>query len=216
MSRVVRYVRTFVFRIVLAREVPPSHRMRLGTLVSALICSAAALATAGFCSADPGELPQGSKRVFEFTVVGCPAGESGDPLGRDREIYVTRDAADASVRIESADSSWRVTDANGTSDHAARLAAGGPGTYDVYVRVLTDAKTGDPKLPNAIIDWTTGEILCKVATVDLSSHRQSTLELTPSAMFEAALQEHTWSVDRNPGLRIAQLRVYARAGARSL
>jgi hypothetical protein len=216
MSRVFRYLLTFVSRMVCVREVPPSHRTRPWSLVSALVCSVVTLSAAASCAADPGELPEGSKRVFDFTIVGCPAGESKDPVGSSREIYVTRDAEDARVQIESVDSSWRVTDANGTRNHAARLAAGGSGIYDVYVRVLTDERTGDPRLPNAIVDWATGEILSKVGTIDLTSHRQSTLDLAPSAMFEASLQEHTWSVDLNPGLRIAQLRVYARARAASL
>jgi hypothetical protein len=55
------------------------------------------------------------------------------------------------------------------------------------------------------------ETLCLVGTVDLTGHRgQSVLQLAPAAMFDACLQERTWSMDFNADLRIAQFRVYSR------
>ncbi len=159
-----------------------------------------------------GPLPQGAKRVFNFSVVGCPEGPIRDrrPLDGGR-IFVDRDAAGARVRIERTAPGWSVSDGDATSNHPATLAAGKPGIYDVYVKVLGDPDAGACGCATVMVDTRSGETLCLVGTVDLTGRRdQSVLELSPAAMFDASLQERTWSMDFSANLRIAQLRVYSR------
>jgi hypothetical protein len=126
-------------------------------------------------------------------------------------IFVDRDANGARVKIERSAPDWGVSDGDATSNHPATVVAAKPGIYDVYMKVLGDPAVGGCGCANMTTDSRSGETLCLVGTVDLTGHRgQSVLQLAPAAMFDASLQERTWSMDFNADLRIAQFRVYSR------
>jgi hypothetical protein len=179
-------------------------------LLAAILAAFAAIGSAAPVEPVSGPLPEGSKRVFDFRVVGCPGGKlHGLKTVDGGRILVNRDANGARVRIERSAPDWAVSDGDATSNHPARLVASKPGIYDVYVKVLGDLD--ECPCANTRTDTISGETLCLVGTVDLSGRRgQSTLELSPAAMFDASLQERTWSMDINADLRIAQFRIYSR------
>jgi hypothetical protein len=190
------------------------HRIgtcRLAT-VTLLLASLFLMGSPAPSHAAPGGIPPGSKLAFNFNVIGYPAGKTylGD-CGEGHRIFVNRDAKGAQVRVTNSATGWSIEDCNATSDHQAVLATNQAALYDVYVRIL--GKTGGNLhvCANTLIDFTNGETLCLLGTIDLTrGSGQSKFSLAPAAMFDASLEDLMWTVDTNNDFRIAQFRVYSR------
>src|SRR5213593_3425463 len=83
----------------------------------------------------PKPIPAGSKLVFNFNVIGYPAGKTYDGnCGDGHRIFVNREARGAQVRVTNSTSGWSIEDCNATSDHQAVLATNQAALYDIYVR----------------------------------------------------------------------------------
>ncbi len=186
-----------------------SPAMLAVTAACALVMASAAPQVA---SANPAPIPAGSKLVFNFNVIGYPAGQTynGD-CGDGHRIFVNRDAKGAQVRVTNSTTDWSILDCNATSDHQAVLATNQAGLYDVYVRILGKPGGNIFICANTLEDFTSGETLCLLGTLDLTRGKgQSKFTLAPSAMFDASLEDLMWTVDTNSNFRIAQFRVYSR------
>jgi hypothetical protein len=160
----------------------------------------------------PGGIPPGSKLQFNFNVIGYPAGKTyqGD-CGEGHRIFVNRDAKGAQVRVTNSATGWSIEDCNATSDHQAVLATNQAAIYDVYVRILGKPGGNIHICANTLTDFTNGETLCLLGTIDLTrGSGQSKFSLAPSSMFDASLEDLMWAVDTNNDFRIAQFRVYSR------
>lgn len=186
-------------------------RNGLSSAVASVFCSLLLLSAATAASANPAPIPAGSKLVFNFNVIGYPAGKSyGGDCGDGHRIFVNRDAKGAVVRIVNSTTDWSVVDCNATSDHAAALATNQAGIYDIYVRILGKIGGSLHVCADTLTDFQNGETLCQVGTIDLTRGKQSKFSLAPSAMFDASLIGLIWTVDTNADFRIAQFRVYSR------
>ena len=189
-----------------------SHfRIRFLPFATFVFCSLL-LATAATVSANPAPIPAGSKLAFNFNVIGYPVGKSyGGDCGDGHRIFVNRDAKGAQVRVTNSGTGWSIVDCNATSDHQAVLATSQAAIYDVYVRILGKPGGNIHVCANTLTDFTSGETLCLLGTIDLTrGSGQSKFSLAPSAMFDASLQDLMWTVDTNTDFRIAQFRVYSR------
>src|SRR2546422_9736292 len=160
------------------------------------------------CASCP-QIPAGSKLVFNFNVLGYPAGQSYDGgCGNGHRIFVNREASKARVLVQNG-TNWTIVDCNATADHQAVLQSGQVGLYDIYMRIL--GKPGDHFFAcgQTVTDFASGDTLCLLGTIDLTrSSGQSKFQLAPSAMFDASLENLIWTVDTNPNFRIVQFRVY--------
>ena len=189
-----------------------SEPRTLSYAVASILCSLLFLATATGAWANPKPIPAGSKLVFNFNVIGYPAGKSyGGNCGDGHRIFVNREAKGAVVRVLNSATDWSIVDCNATSDHAAALATNQAGIYDIYVRILGKIGGSLHVCADTLTDFQNGETLCQVGTIDLTRTKgQSKFSLAPSAMFDASLIDLIWTVDTNADFRIAQFRVYSR------
>ncbi len=81
----------------------------------------ALLAGAAVASANPKDIPAGSKLAYNFNVIGYPEGQTyTGGCGEGHRIFVNRGANNAHVLVKNA-SSWGVLDCNATSDRTASL-----------------------------------------------------------------------------------------------
>ena len=170
------------------------------------------MTTSAAVHANPKDIPAGSKLVYNFNVIGYPAGQSyNGGCGSGHRIFVNREANGAQVLIQNSPSGWTVLDCNATSDHRAALGTSHVGLYDVYVRILGKPDGNIRICANTYEDFLAGETLCLLGTIDLTREKgQSKFQLEPSAMFDASLEDLIWQVDTNRDFRIAQFRVYER------
>src|SRR5690349_7976286 len=112
-------------------------RPRQSLALVAVLCSLFFMSTAAPASANPAPIPAGSKLVFNFNVIGYPAGQTyGGNCGDGHRIFVNREAKGAQVRVTNSTTDWSIVDCNATSDHQAVLATSQAGIYDIYVRIL--------------------------------------------------------------------------------
>jgi len=185
-----------------------SRRIRLAR---SAVCSLLGIASAAVASATPIAIPIGAKRVFDFDVVGYPAGRnySGDGVG-ERRIFVNRNAKHAEVRIQSTEGDWGILDCNATFDSKAALTARQAAIYDVYVRLLDTGRRNLSGCTDTQTDLLNGETLCHLGTVDLTRGAgASRLDLTPSWLFDPSLKDVTWAADPVGKARVVQIRVYS-------
>ncbi len=186
--------------------------LRGKALPASVLLLALLLVMGGTASAAPAPIPAGSKLVFNFNLIGYPkdhpyTGGCGDG----HRIFVNRDAKSAQVRVTNSDTGWSIVDCNATTGHQAVLATNQAGLYDVYVRILGKPGGSVFICGNTLEDFTSGETLCLLGTIDLTrGNGQSKFTLAPSAMFDASLEDLMWTVDTNSDFRIAQFRVYSR------
>ena len=182
---------------------------RLSTTAVALVML---LASAAAVQANPKDIPAGSKLVYNFNVIGFPAGHVYDGnCGNGHRIFVNREANNAQVLIENSPTAWSVVDCDATSGHRAVLATNQAGVYDVYVRILGKPGGHINICADTFEDFLAGETLCLLGTIDLTRGKgQSKFTLAPSTMFDASLEDLMWTVDTNADFRIAQFRVYQR------
>src|SRR5262249_1799471 len=97
-------------------------RRLMKRLALAFLCSALALGLGSGSRANPSGIPAGSKLVFNFNVIGYPAGKSYDGnCGDGHRIFVNREANKATVQVTNTPGSWSILDCNATSDHTAML-----------------------------------------------------------------------------------------------
>ena len=190
------------------------HRIGITRFATAMILAAtmSLMGSPATLHAAPPGIPAGSKLEFNFNVIGYPAGKAyqGD-CGEGHRIFVNREAKGAQVRITQNAAGWAVLDCNATSDHAAVLGTNEALLFDVYVRIL--GKTGGTfhACANTLEDFTSGETLCLLGTIDLTRGKgQSKFSIAPASMFDASLEDLMWTVDTNSDFRIAQFRVYSR------
>jgi hypothetical protein len=184
-----------------------THRpFRLG-ISSALF----ALALASVAHAGPSPIPNGSKLVYNFNVIGKPAGQDyTGGCGNGHRIFVNREASRAQVLVRNG-ANWDVVDCDATGDHQALLQTSEAGIYDIYMRILGKPGGNIHVCGQTLADFQSGETLCLVGTIDLTrSKGQSKFQLAPNAMFDASLEELIWTVDTNADFRIVQFRVYSR------
>jgi len=187
------------------------RRHRLSTGIASILLSFLFLSAATVASANTAPIPAGSKLVFNFNVIGYPAGQTyGGNCGDGHRIFVNREAKGAQVRVTNSTTDWSIVDCNATSDHQAVLATNQAAIYDVYVRILGKPGGNIVICGNTLTDFLSGETLCLLGTIDLTrGSGQSKFTLAPSAMFDASLQDLMWTVDTNSNFRIAQFRVYS-------
>ena len=186
-------------------------RNRLSYVMASIFCSLLLLAATTAASANPRPIPAGSKLVFNFNVIGYPAGKTyGGDCGDGHRIFVNREAKGAVVRVLNSTTDWSIVDCNATSDHAAALATNQAGIYDIYVRILGKIGGSLHVCADTLTDFQNGETLCQVGSIDLTRGKQSKFSIAPSAMFDASLIDLIWTVDTNADFRIAQFRVYSR------
>jgi hypothetical protein len=159
----------------------------------------------------PAEIPAGSKLVYNFNLIGYPAGkEYTGGCGNGHRLFVNREANKAQVLVTNG-TSWDVVDCNATADHQATLQTSEPGLYDVYVRILGKPGGRVRICGDTLEDFLAGETLCLLGTIDLTRGAgKSRFSLAPAAMFDATLEDLIWTVDTNAEFRIAQFRVYKR------
>lgn len=187
-------------------QLRPSTRL----LVLALAGLSSGFAVPAFALPKP--IPPGSKLVFNFNVIGYPAGKTYDGnCGDGHRIFVNRDAKSAHLLIQNSTTAWSIVDCNATGDHTATLATNQAGIYDIYVRILGKPGGTFQACADTVTDTGTGDNLCLLGTIDLTRGKgQSKFQLAPSSMFDASLQDILWSIDTNGDFRIAQFRVYSR------
>ena len=166
---------------------------------------------AAFAYATPAPIPTGSKMVYNFNVLGYPAGNTySGGCGNGHRIFVNREANKAQVVVQNGPS-WDILDCNATSDHQALLQTSEPGLYDVYVRILGKPGGHIFICGQTLEDFTSGETLCLLGTIDLTrGSGRSKFQLAPAAMFDATLEDLMWTIDTNTNFRIVQFRVYKR------
>jgi hypothetical protein len=181
-------------------------------LIPALLAAMALLATTAAVHANPRDIPAGSKLVYNFNVIGYPAGQSyNGSCGNGHRIFVNRDANNAQVLVQNSATDWSIVDCNATADHRAVLATNQAAIYDVYVRILGKPGGRIQICADTFEDFASGETLCLLGTIDLTrGSGQSRFQLAPNAMFDASLEDLIWTVDTNPNFRLAQFRVYSR------
>jgi len=186
-------------------------RNHLSYALASIFCSLLLVTATTTAWANPKPIPAGSKLVFNFNVIGYPAGKTyGGDCGDGHRIFVNRDAKGAVVRILNSTTDWSIVDCNATSDHAAALATNQAGIYDIYVRILGKMGGNLHVCADTLSDFQNGETLCQVGTIDLTRGKQSKFQIAPSAMFDASLIDLIWTVDTNADFQIAQFRVYSR------
>jgi len=175
-------------------------------------CVAFLLASATVARANPPSIPAGSKLVYNFNVIGYPAGQTYDGgCGGGHRIFVNREAKGAQVLVTNSTTGWDIIDCNATSDHRAVLGTSDVGTLDIYMRILGKPGGNIHICGQTLVDFTSGDTLCLLGTIDLTREKgQSKFSLAPSAMFDASLEDLIWTVDTNKDFRIVQFRVYTR------
>jgi hypothetical protein len=177
-----------------------------------LLGLALTLALAPMAQANPKDIPAGSKLVYNFNVIGYPAGQTyNGNCGDGHRIFVNREANNAQVLIQNSATGWSVIDCDATTGHRASLGTNQVGRYDIYVRILGKPGGHINICADTFEDFLAGETLCLLGTIDLTRAKgQSKFTLAPSAMFDASLEDLMWLVDTNGDFRIAQFRVYQR------
>ena len=175
-------------------------------------CSAALLLGISAAHANPKNIPAGSKLVYNFNVIGYPAGQTYDGnCGDGHRIFVNREAKNAHILVTNSTSGWSIQDCNATSDHTAILATSQVGTFDIYMRILGKPGGTFNVCGDLTIDPATGDTLCLAGTIDLTrGNGQSKFTLAPSTLFDASLMDVLWTVETNTNFRIVQFRVYQR------
>jgi hypothetical protein len=170
-----------------------------------------AVTLAGVGAAAPAPIPAGSKLVFNFNVIGYPAGQTyNGSCGDGHRIFVNRDAKSAHVLVQDG-AFWTILDCNATADKQAVLQSSQVGIYDIYVRILGKPGGHISVCGDLTVDPVTGDTLCLAGTIDLTrSGGHSKFQLAPSSLFDASLGDVLWTVDTNPDFRIVQFRVYSR------
>jgi len=183
---------------------PLTHIARAGVLLLTLTF-------AGSAGAVPRDIAPGSKLVYNFNLIGHPAGQTyNGGCGGGHRIFVNREAKSAHLNITNG-SSWDILDCNATSDHTAVLQTSQVGIYDVYVRILGKPGGHLRICGDLTIDPVTGDTLCLAGTIDLTRAKgQSKFQLAPSSLFDASLADVLWTIETNADYRIAQFRVYQR------
>jgi len=176
-------------------------------ITAALLCGVMMLA--GKASAATAPIPIGSKLVYSFNVLGYPAGQTfNGSCGAGHRIFVNREASKAQVIVQNG-GSWSVVDCNATTDHQAVLQTNQVGLYNIYMRILGKPGGHFFACGQTVADFATGDTLCLLGTMDLTRGKgQSKFQLSPSAMFDASLENLIWTVDTNADFRIVQFRVY--------
>lgn len=176
------------------------------------LASAAVLAAASVALANPGEIPPGSRLVYNFNVLGYPAGQTYDGnCGNGHRIFVNREANNARVLVQNSTEDWHVVDCNATGDHQAVLTTYAAGTFDVYARILGKPRGRIRICADTLLDVQSGDTLCLLGTLDLTREKgQSKFSLQPSSMFDASLGDILWQIETNSSFRIVQFRVYSR------
>ncbi|HKQ58265.1 MAG TPA: hypothetical protein VJY35_10400 [Candidatus Eisenbacteria bacterium] len=185
----------------------PARRMSFTAACLVLVLGSAVTA-----HANPKDIPAGSRLVYNFNVIGHPAGQPYDGnCGNGHRIFVNREANNAQVLITNSPSGWRVIDCDATADRRATLGTSEVAKYDIYVRILGRPGGHINICADTFEDFQNGETLCLLGTIDLTrGNGQSRFTLAPSAMFDASLEDLMWTVDTNANYRITQFRVYER------
>ncbi len=182
-----------------------------GLLPIWLVAALSIAVVAGLANAGPNPIPAGSKLVFNFQLLGYPAGHDyAGGCGNGHRIFVNREASKAQVLVQNGPI-WTVVDCNATSDHRAVLQSSQVGIYDIYVRILGKPGGHAFVCGQTLTDYASGDTLCLLGTIDLTrSSGQSKFQIAPAAMFDASLEDLIWTVDTNTDFRIMQFRVYSR------
>ena len=188
---------------------PSNIARRLWVTTLGIVLLAASTAAV---QANPKDIAPGSKLVYNFNVIGYPAGQSyNGNCGNGHRIFVNRETKAAQVLVTNSPSGWAVLDCDATTGKRASLGTNDVGQYDIYVRILGKPGGNIKICADTYEDFVAGETLCLLGTIDLTrGSGQSKFQLAPSAMFDASLEDLIWQVDTNSNFRIAQFRVYER------
>jgi hypothetical protein len=167
------------------------------------------IAGADIALANPQGIPDGWHKVYQFNMIGYPAGqEYTGGCGQGNRVFVNRDAHNARMLVTDG-ASWDITDCNATADNWAEMTTNDTGSYAVFVRILGQPGGSLSICADTYEDYIAGETLCLLGTIDLTrGPGHSRFELAPSSMFDASLEDIVWSIETNTGFRNAQFRVY--------
>jgi hypothetical protein len=180
-------------------------RSKTPLVLAVLVLLVAALTDLAF--ANPRDIPAGSRKVYQFNLIGHP-GEYTGGCGNGNRLFVDRGANHAHVLVTNG-SSWDVTDCNATADNRGELTTSEAGQYDVYVRILGRPGGRLHICADTFEDHESGEHLCLLGTIDLTrGSGRERFQLAPSSMFDASLEDIMWSIETNTLFRLAQFRVY--------
>jgi hypothetical protein len=159
--------------------------------------------------ANPPGIPAGWHKVYQFNMIGYPAGqEYTGGCGGGNRVFVNRDAHNARMLVTDG-GSWDITDCNATVDNWAEMTTNNMSQYAVFVRILGKPGGNLHICADTYEDYEAGETLCLLGTIDLNrGHGQSRFQLAPSTMFDASLEDIVWQIDTNHDFRLAQFRVY--------
>lgn len=180
---------------------------RTVVLVLGLVISTSLIVASA--TANPPDIPAGSKLVYKFNLIGRPDVYTGN-CGSGNRLFVLRDAHSAHILVTNGPT-WDVTDCNATGDHWGAISTNEVSTYDIYVRILGKPGGNLRICADTYSDYLEGETLCLLGTIDLTRGKgQSKFQVAPSSMFDASLEDIVWTVDTNADFRIAQFRIYSR------
>lgn len=186
-----------------------SRRMPALFVLGFAVLAAACLV--GSAAANPKDIPAGSKKVYQFNLIGYPAGNVyTGRCGEGNRMFVNREANHAQILVTNG-TSWNVTDCNATADNRGELTTSQALVYDIYVRILGKPGGHVRICADTYSDWESGETLCLLGTIDLTRGTgQSKFQLAANSMFDASLEDIMWTVDTNRDFRLCQFRVYQR------
>lgn len=186
------------------------HRFRFISLAAVLLIAGAfQIGFPAGSDANPKDIPAGWHKVYQFNLIGFPAGqEYTGGCGQGNRVFVNREANNATMLVTDG-TSWDVTDCNATKDHRAELTTSDVASYAVFVRILGKVGGTLHVCADTYADFLLGEELCLLGTIDLTRGKgQSKFTLAPNSMFDASLEDIIWTMDTNADFRIAQFRVY--------
>ena len=185
------------------------HRSSLLQLFAFVALVGIVLGSSTVAMANPPGIPAGWHKVWQFNMIGYPAGqEYTGNCGHGNRVFVNRDAHSAKMLVTDG-GSWDIVDCNATSDHWAEMTTNDAASYAVFVRILGRPGGHIDICADTYEDYMLGETLCLLGTIDLTrGHGRSQFSMAPSSMFDASLEDIVWQIDTNPDFRIVQFRVY--------
>ena len=153
------------------------HRSMFTRFTAILILAGAGLVgLTAVSSANPPNIPDGWHKVFQFNLIGFPGKDYTGGCGQGNRVFVNRDAHGATMLVTNG-TSWDITDCNATGDHRASMTTVDVAKYAVFVRILGKPEGTLHICADSFEDFTAGETLCLLGTIDLTRGKGQSLSL---------------------------------------
>ena len=162
--------------------------------------------TPGAAAARGNGAPDG-KLVFSWNLIGTPGDNEGG-CGNGRRVFVDRGASKAQILFEN-DTDWSIAQCDATGGDRAVIHSADLAKLDVYARILGKPGGSLHVCAMTLEDFTNGETLCLLGTIDMTRGQKEKFEFKNDMLFDASVEDVLWQVDTNPDFRIVQFRVYA-------